>query len=63
MEVKADLDRIPKTNLNREKGKDDKEYYKIGFQIVMMRNLASVTFKLVHDGIEYGTVDAEWDTT
>ncbi|KAG6358851.1 hypothetical protein INS49_012370 [Diaporthe citri] len=63
VEVKANLDLIPKKKLKKEKGADDLMYYKIDFHIVMISNMANVTFKLVHDGTEYGTVDAEWDTT
>lgn len=60
--VKADLDRIPKSKLKKERGQDDQWYYKVWFQIRMTSNLANITFKLVHDNVEYGTVDAIWDT-
>ncbi|KAK7733993.1 hypothetical protein SLS53_007988 [Cytospora paraplurivora] len=61
--VKADLNKIPKEKLTKEMGEDNEMYYKIWFQIRMTTHLANITFKLVHDNVEYGTVDTDWDTT
>lgn len=62
MSVKADLDRIPKSKLRKELGEDNRWYYKIWFEIRMISDMANITFMLVHDNVEYGKVDAVWDT-
>lgn len=49
--------------LDKQKGEDRIWYYKVNFQIIMIRHQANVSFKSVHDGSEYITVDTEWDTT
>lgn len=60
--VQADLDRIPRSRLKKERGQDNQWYYKVWFQTRMTSNLANIPSKLVHDNnVEYGTVDAVWD--
>lgn len=61
--VKGNLDQIPREKLKKQKGEDGKWYYKIDLEMVMVRNMAKLTFKLVHDQKEYGAIDAEWDIT
>ncbi|KAJ4423383.1 hypothetical protein N0V82_001987 [Gnomoniopsis sp. IMI 355080] len=63
VDLKANLDKIPRQRLKVEQGEDGQMYYKIDFKIVMTCHLANVMFKLVHDGEQYGKVDAVWDTT
>ncbi|KAF3760673.1 hypothetical protein M406DRAFT_268094, partial [Cryphonectria parasitica EP155] len=62
VELTANLNKIPKNKLKREYGADNQEYYKIDFKIVMSCHLANVTFQLLYDGVEYGSVAAKWDT-
>lgn len=61
--LKADLNMIPKSKSRKEKGQDGQWYYEIWFQVRMISNLANITFKLVHDDVEYGKVDVVWDTS
>ncbi|KAI0865907.1 actin-like ATPase domain-containing protein [Xylaria cubensis] len=56
----ADLNKIPKDKLEKEKGADGQLYYKIGFQIQMTCHSANISFDLLHEGIKYGSVETDY---
>jgi len=60
VKLTADLNRIPKTAMKREKGPDNMWYYKIRFQIAMTCHSAHISFDLLHRGTKYGSVEAEY---
>ncbi|KAK3935217.1 hypothetical protein QBC46DRAFT_323811 [Diplogelasinospora grovesii] len=45
----ADLNKIPKKDLEQERGADNQWYYKIWFKIEMNCHLANITFNLVYE--------------
>ncbi|KAF4632245.1 hypothetical protein G7Y89_g5877 [Cudoniella acicularis] len=62
VKLKANLDCIPTEKLKRERGDDDREYYGGDFDIEMVLNSASLSFKLVHAGKTYDeeAIEAEF---
>lgn len=58
--VTADLSRIPTGRIPLIKGVDQKMYYKIKVQIQVTYFSAYTTYELIHDGVNYGQVKAEY---
>ncbi len=58
--VTADLSRIPSSRMPLVKGADEKMYYKIDYQIQITFFSAYTTYELIHDGVNYGQVKAEY---
>ncbi|KAI8631807.1 hypothetical protein F5Y19DRAFT_472691 [Xylariaceae sp. FL1651] len=56
----ADLSSIPDSQLNRETGKDGKEYYCVNVEIESVYRSASTEYSLIHKGKRYDTVTAEY---
>ncbi|KAI0420708.1 actin-like ATPase domain-containing protein [Xylaria grammica] len=60
VKLTADLNQIPKGKMRKERGTDNLWYYKIWFHIRMTCHSANISFDLLHDGIKYSSVKAEY---
>ncbi|KAJ8133512.1 hypothetical protein O1611_g102 [Lasiodiplodia mahajangana] len=61
IKLTADLNRIAKESmLQKQKGVNNELHYKIPFQIEMTYRSANISFDLVHGGINYGSMQAEY---
>ena len=58
--INADLSRVPSERLIKQMGKDRRQYYVIPFSIRVTYFSAYTKYELVHDGINYGLVAAEY---
>ncbi|KAL8930745.1 MAG: hypothetical protein Q9208_000286 [Pyrenodesmia sp. 3 TL-2023] len=58
--VSADLSRIPLSQLPRTRGADGQLYYKIVYEIEITYHSGYTTYELIHDGINYGPIAAEY---
>ena len=58
--VTADLSRIPAHKIPVNKGKDGLNYYIANYQIQVIHYSANTTYELIHDGISYGEITAEY---
>ncbi|KAI1128576.1 actin-like ATPase domain-containing protein [Nemania abortiva] len=58
VKLTADLNKIPREAMRKEKGADNQWYYKIPFQIEMTCHSADISFDLIHEGTKYGSVKA-----
>lgn len=56
----ANLSRVPITKFPKEKGKDKCFYYRIDFEIEITHYSAYTKYELIHGGINYGAVKAEY---
>lgn len=60
VKVEADLSLIPRTHFPEETGSDDQVYYLIEFQLEVTHFSASTKYELIHSGVNYGQVAAEY---
>ena len=60
VEVTADLSRIPANKVRQVEGADGDMYWKIPFQVEITYYSAYTAYELIHDGINYGAVTAEY---
>ena len=60
MELNIDLSTIPEETLDRDRGEDDKLYYRCNFQVEVTHYSASTRYELVYKGVKYDTVEAEY---
>ncbi|KAL8736565.1 MAG: hypothetical protein Q9181_002356 [Wetmoreana brouardii] len=60
VQVSADLGRIPIYKFAKATGSDGRVYYKVDFQIEVTHYSAFTKYELIHDGINYGPVTAEY---
>lgn len=60
VKVKADLSRIPDKKIPKIKGADSKTYYKLDYVIQVTYMSAYTTYELIHGGVNYGSVTAEY---
>jgi len=58
--VTADLSRIPEKLFRQQRGTDGEMWYAIGLKIEVTYYSACTKYELVHNGINYGTVTAEY---
>lgn len=56
----ANLSRVPLTKFPKERGKDKRAYYKVDFKIEITHYSAYTKYELIHGGINYGAVKAEY---
>ena len=60
VEIKADLSKIPNTKFPISEGKDGKSYIRVDFEIHITYHSGDTSYELVHDGVNYGAVKAEY---
>lgn len=60
MSVSADLSRIPLHKIPKKSGADGKVYYVIHFAVEISYYSGYTTYELIHDGVNYGPVAAEY---
>ena len=60
VKVTADLGIIPPGRIILEKGADGQMWYKVTYQIKITYYSAKTTYELLHEGVNYGSVDAEY---
>lgn len=60
MKLRADFSHIPTSRLNKERGTDNRLYYKEYFEIEMTLSSASLQFTLIHKGDRYQTIQVEF---
>ena len=58
--LKADLRRIPLRKFPVEKGADGRLYYECHYYIEITHHSAYTKYELIHGGINYGAVTAEY---
>ncbi|KAL8945798.1 MAG: hypothetical protein Q9222_007709 [Ikaeria aurantiellina] len=58
--VSADISRIPPSDIPRATGADGHVYFRIAFSIEVTHYSAYTTYELIHGGINYGPVTAEY---
>lgn len=56
----ANLSRVPITQFPKSKGKDKRSHYIVNFQIEITHYSAYTKYELIHGGINYGAVKAEY---
>ncbi|KAL9606121.1 MAG: hypothetical protein Q9179_000691 [Wetmoreana sp. 5 TL-2023] len=60
VEVSADLSRIPVRKIPKATGADGHVYYKLSFDLEVTHYSAFTQYELIHDGINYGPIAAEY---
>ena len=58
--IKADLSRVPIQSFARSTGADGMLYYEVDFMVEVVFCSAYTRYELVHKGINYGTLAAEY---
>jgi len=58
--VSADLGRIPTNRIPQQNGADRQRYWIINFEIEVTYYSAYTKYELIHDGVNYGLVAAEY---
>lgn len=56
----ADLSRVSITEFSTLEGKDGLSYYSVNFQIEITHYSAYTKYELIHKGVNYGAVNAEY---
>ena len=60
VKVEADLSRVPENRFPRVFGADEQLYYSILFDVQITLYSAYTKYELVHAGVNYGQVAAEY---
>ncbi len=60
VKLETDLSMIPESAIDRQLGKDGKEYYRCNWAIEMTNYSASTKYEMVYKGVRYSAVTAEY---
>lgn len=60
VDLRADLSRIPKHGLEKKTGADGESWYVIEYEVEITYYSAFTKYELIHEGINYGAVTAEY---